>query len=358
MRRYTYLAGFLVAFFVVLIVVGCTIYKINIGPVSKNPQLNKFEVEAGDTYLSIAPKLKENNFIKSEFFYKLYIKLMNPQSLEKGVYSLSENMGVDQIVKVLADGSDVNTDVINITFVEGKNMRYIAKTIADNTNNTEEDVFNTLTDSTYIDSLINKYWFLTSEIKDSRIYYPLEGYLFPDTYQFKNKDVTVNEIFETMLDEFDKKVTPYKDVIQNSNYTFHQILTLASIIEQEGVSDNDRYDVAGVFYNRLNDGWSLGSDVTTYYAIRVDMNERYLYNSEITDCNAYNTRASCMAGKLPVGPVSNPSIASIEAALKPNVHDYYFFVADKNKKTYFTKTNTEHLNKINELKSQGLWYEY
>ncbi len=358
MRRYTYLAGFLVAFFVVLIVVGCTIYKINIGPVSKNPQLNKFEVEAGDTYLSIAPKLKENNFIKSEFFYKLYIKLMNPQSLEKGVYSLSENMGVDQIVKVLADGSDVNTDVINITFVEGKNMRYIAKTIADNTNNTEEDVFNTLTDSTYIDSLINKYWFLTSEIKDSRIYYPLEGYLFPDTYQFKNKDVTVNEIFETMLDEFDKKVTPYKDVIQNSNYTFHQILTLASIIEQEGVSDNDRYDVAGVFYNRLNDGWSLGSDVTTYYAIRVDMNERDLYNSEITDCNAYNTRASCMAGKLPVGPVSNPSIASIEAALKPNVHDYYFFVADKNKKTYFTKTNTEHLNKINELKSQGLWYEY
>lgn len=358
MKKYTYLAGFLVAFFVVLIVVCCTIYKINIGPVSKNETLKQIEIEKGETYLSIANKLKENNLIKSEFFYKIYVKLMNPKGLEKGTYSLSENMGVEGLIEVLEKGSDTSSEVINVTFVEGKNMRYIAKTIAQNTNNTEDDVYNLLNDSAYIDSLISEYWFLTSEIKNANIYYPLEGYLFPDTYEFKSKDVTVKEIFKTLLDQFDKKITPYKEIIENSSYTLHQILTLASIVEQEGVSSSDRYDVAGVFYNRLNSGWSLGSDVTTYYAIKVDMNERDLYKSEINDCNAYNTRASCMVGKLPVGPVSNPSIESIEAALKPKNHDYYFFVADKNKKTYFTKTNTEHLNTIASLKSQGLWYEY
>ena len=358
MKKYTYFAGFLVAFFTILIIVCCSIYKINIGPVSKNAKLKEMTVEAGETYLTITEKLKENNLIRSEFFYKLYVKLMKPENLEKGVYYLSENMGVEKILETLEKGSTVNEDVVDITFVEGKNMRYIAKTISENTNNTETDVYNLLSNTMYLDSLINKYWFLTNDIKDSRIYYSLEGYLFPDTYQFQNKDVSVEDIFETMLDELEKKLEPYKTDIQNSKYSLHQILTLASIIELEGVNENDRFDVSGVFYNRLNAGWSLGSDVTTYYASKIDMNERDLYQSEIDACNDYNTRPSCMAGKLPVGPICNPSIASIEAALKPKVHDYYFFVADKNKKTYFTKTNAEHLNMIATLKSQGLWYEY
>ena len=352
------MAGFLVAFFVILIVVCCTLYKINISPVSKNSELKEIEIESGETYLTISSKLKQNNLIKSEFFYKLYVKLMNPKSLEKGKYLLSEDMGVEKIIKTLENGSDANIDAISITFVEGKNMRYIAKLISENTNNTEDDVYNLLNDSNYLDYLISKYWFLTDEIKDNRIYYSLEGYLFPDTYQFKSKDVTVKEIFETLLDEMDTKLTPYKTDIQNSNYTLHQILTLASIVELEGVNVSDRFDVSGVFYNRLNSGWSLGSDVTTYYASKVDMNERDLYKSEINECNSYNTRNSCMAGKLPVGPVSNPSIESIEAAIRPNEHNYYYFVADKNKKTYFTKTNAEHLQTIASLKSQGLWYEY
>ncbi len=352
------MAGFLVAFFVILIIVCCTLYKINISPVSKNSELKEIKIESGETYLTISSKLKQNNLIKSEFFYKLYVKLMNPKSLEKGKYLLSEDMGVEKIIKTLENGSDANIDAISITFVEGKNMHYIAKLISENTNNTEDDVYNLLNDSNYLDYLISKYWFLTDEIKDNRIYYSLEGYLFPDTYQFKSKDVTVKEIFETLLDEMDTKLTPYKTDIQNSNYTVHQILTLASIVELEGVNVSDRFDVSGVFYNRLNSGWSLGSDVTTYYASKVDMNERDLYKSELDECNNYNTRNSCMSGKLPVSPICNPGIESIKAAINPNQHNYYFFVADKNKKTYFTKTNAEHLQMIASLQSQGLWYEY
>ena len=83
-----------------------------------------------------------------------------------------------------------------------------------------------------------------------------------------------------------------------------------------------------------------------------------MYLSELNDVNAYNTRPAAMAGKLPVGPICSPSRESIEAVINPEKHDYYFFVADKNGKTYFTKTNAEHDAVIKELQASGLWYEY
>src|SRR5699024_1987872 len=117
---------------------------------------------------------------------------------------------------------------------------------------------------------------------------------------------------------------------------------------------SDRNGVAGVFYNRLDSNMTLGSDVTTYYAIKVDMNERDLTKAELNDCNNYNTRCSTFIG-LPVSPICIPSIESIDAVLEPTEHDYYYFVADKNKKTYFTKTYNEHLNMIDTLKEEGLF---
>ena len=102
----------------------------------------------------------------------------------------------------------------------------------------------------------------------------------------------------------------------------------------------------------------IGSDVTTYYGIKVDMSERDLYQSEINETNAYNTRSQAMKGKLPAGPMSTVSINSIEAALHPKETDYLYFVADKNGKVYFAKTISEHNQNISTLKSQGLWYTY
>lgn len=195
-------------------------------------------------------------------------------------------------------------------------------------------------------------------ILNTNIYYSLEGYLYPNTYNFKNKDVTVKEIFKVMLDEMEKQITPYKDNIIASQYNFHNLLTLASIIELEALNEPDRAYVSSVFYNRLKVGMQLGSDVTTYYGSKVDMAERDLYVTEINDVNAYNTRVSAMAGKLPVGPICNPSISSISAAVKPANTEYYFFVADNKGKVYFTKTNAEHEQTIATLKRQGLWERY
>ena len=199
----------LIMFFVVVGILfgGYLVYKIGTGGVSENDNSKEIIVEVGSSYLTIAQKLKENNLIKSEFFYKIYIKLANPKPLQAGKYHLNENMSVKEVVNVLSSGSTYNPDVITITFKEGINMREIAKTIAKNTNNTEDDVFELLKDRNYLDELINKYWFVGEEIKNKDIYYSLEGYLFPETYYFDNKNVTVKEIFTSMLDEMDKRLS-------------------------------------------------------------------------------------------------------------------------------------------------------
>lgn len=343
---------------ILLFVILCfSIYKIGTGKVSKDDTLKEIEITSGNTYISVSKLLKENNLIKSEFFFKIYVKLHKPTPLQAGKYELSEDMNIKEIVNVLSNGSSYNPNVVSITFKEGINMRNVAKIIADNTENTEEDVFVVLNDSNYLDELMKKYWFITEEVKNKNIYYSLEGYLFPNTYSV-NKTDNVKKIIEMMLDNMALKLSPYKDQIQSSTYTVHEILTLASIIELEAGNSNDRSGVAGVFYNRLKSGWSLGSDVTTYYGAKIELHERDLYQSEIDEYNAYNTRSSQMAGRLPVGPICLPSLDSISAAVNPTISDYYYFVADKNKKTYFSKTYEEHAQTVASLKSQGLWYEY
>ena len=237
-------------------------------------------------------------------------------------------------------------------------MRYIAKTIAENTNNTEEDVFSLLENENYIDSLIEKYWFITNEVKQEDIYYPLEGYLLPDTYVFEDEDVTVKNIFSVILNFTEKYLDEYKEEIENNDLTVHQILTMASLAELEGKSLEDRKEIVGVFFNRIYDGMSLGSDVSTYYAFKVDMGERDLTSKELNTENPYNTRGPNMSGKIPIGPICNPSKTAIEAVLHYTETDAYYFVADKNGKVYFTKNNDEHIKMINKLKNEGLWYTY
>ena len=234
-------------------------------------------------------------------------------------------------------------------------MRSIAKIIADNSENTEDDVYNLLKDENYINELIKKYWFITDDIKNNNIYYPLEGYLYPETYQFM-KDATVKDIFKTMLDEMDKKLTKFKSNIEESSYSVHQLLTLASIVELEAGNSHERGKVAGVFYNRLNAGWTLGSDVTTYYAAKKTFKEDLTYD-ELNACNSYNTRGTCLKG-LPVGPICNPGIESIEGVVNPVTSEYYYFVADKNGKTYFNTDAYGHQTTIAELKNNNLWYIY
>lgn len=345
-------------FFLCLIIggalVGSYFYLIKGG---KDNETVNIYVNEGDTYSTISKMLKDNELIKSELAYKIYIKLNNPGSLEYGDYVLKKSYSVEELVNTLEKGSVDLRKTKTVTFVEGKNMRYVISKITDNFNISEKEITDKLSNSEYLDSLIKDYWFLTDDIKNKDIYYSLEGYLFPDTYEFY-ESADVDDIFRTMLNNMEKKLEKYKDEVSKSKYSIHEMMTLASIIELEAGKASDRKGVAGVFYNRLNAGWSLGSDVTTYYAEKIDNWTRDLRANELSSCNSYNTRSSCMAGKLPVSPICNPSVGSIEAAIEPTNHKYYYFVADKNGKTYFTKTDAEHVSKVRELKRNGLWIEY
>lgn len=352
----------LIVLIIIAIIMGtaCIIwYYTSISSVDKK---NNSEVEVtiplGSGPLDIANILKENKLIKSKLAFKIYVKLNKVTDFQAGTYYLKQNMNLKEITNMLQTGIMHDPNQINITYLEGKNFRWLAAKIAETTNNSQEDVLNILENEEYIDSLIEKYWFLDSSIKNENIYYALEGYLFPDTYTISNKDASIEEIFEKMLDRMDEVLSQYKEEIENSEYTIHQLLTIASIIEMESMSEAGRKDVSSVIYNRLNKNMAIQSDVTTYYAFKVDMGERDLYQREIDEYNPYNTRGPQMEGKLPVGPISSVSKSSIEAALRPNTTDYLFFVADKNGKLYFTKTVIEHNQIVNNLKAQGLWLEY
>lgn len=339
-----------------IVLVTCfTIYKVGTGKVSSNSEIINFEVKSGSTYSSLAESLKENNLIKSKLFYKIYIKVHSLEPLQTGNYELSQNMNLKQLVNELE--SNTKHKSITITFKEGINFRDVASIISNNMNIKEDDIYNKINDTAYLDELIDEYWFLTNDIKKEEIYYSLEGYLFPDTYQF-NENSKIEDIFKIMLDNTLKKLEKYKDTLKNNKYSIHEMMTMASIVELEASNSDDRAGVAGVFYNRLEDGWSLGSDVTTYYGLKLGLNERDLTAKELNEYNNYNTRSSKMAGILPISPICIPGMESIDAAFNPEKHDYYYFVADKNGKTYFNKTSAKHSATVTKLKSEGLWYEY
>ena len=155
-------------------------------------------IKEGSSHYDIAHLLKENNLIKNEKMFILYTRINKVDNIYAASYKLSTNLNLKELVELLVDGG-YNPDQISITFQEGLNIRQIANIIAENTNNTKEDFYNLLKDEAYINELIKKYWFLTEDIKNKDIYYSLEGYLYPDTYSFNNKEVTIKEIIVAML---------------------------------------------------------------------------------------------------------------------------------------------------------------
>ena len=318
-----------------------------------------FEVAEGDTYGILGEKLEAAGLIKSALIYKVYLKtLKNLGTLYAGYYPLSSSMDLKTVVDTISSGKTFNPFAFNVTFPEGSDVPDIARIVSKNTDTDADSFIAAINNREFLKRMIDKYWFLTDEILAEGIFYPLEGYLFPNTYQLTGKDMAPTDIAEMMLQQTDAVLTEFKSEIEASGRTVHQIMTMASIVEMEAGNATDRAGVAGVFYNRLNSGWTLGSDVTCYYGIQVDMSERDLYLSEINAYTPYNTRCVQMAGKLPVGPIANPGKESIHATINPTGSGYYYFVADKNGNVYFSVTLNEHNATIQRLKNEGLWYEY
>lgn len=354
---------------IVLIVLGIFIFILlgvviasdyYLSPVDKkNDEIVKFEISNGTGKNAIADKLEEAGLIRSANVFKIYIKLNIGKELYAGTFNLSKSMNVKEIIEVLGDSKNsLENEVITVQFIEGKRLTDYAKVIESNFGYSVDEVISFVDSDEFVDKMIKNYDFITEEVKQEGIYHPLEGYLFADTYDFR-KNASIEEIITKMISTMGKKLDIYKDDINLSKYSVHELLTLASIVELEGASSDDRAGVAGVFYNRVEAGWTLGSDATTYYAVGKDFSKD-LSKSNLKSCNKYNTRSenTCSFTGLPIGPIDSPSLNSINAVMEPTEHNYYYFVADKYKKTYFASTYKEHTQIVSSLKSEGLWYEY
>ena len=351
--RFIVLVAFII--FVVLLIGGSIYFFMCLTPVNKKTDATtEFILDSGLSISQVAEKLKSEGLIKNVLVFKIYVRLNDYNNFQAGTYNLSKNMNVDDIITSFVTGSNAIQDTVIITFVEGKRFPYYINKIAENFDYTYDEVMAYATSEEFLNKTISNYWFIDEDILNKDLYYPLEGYLFPDTYEFK-VDATIDEILNKMLTEMKSKLDTYQEEINLSGKKVSSLLTLASMVELEAVEQEDRKDVAGVFSNRLAIKMTLGSDVTTYYAVNKEMTEK-LTMSDLNSCNAYNTRGTCVSG-LPVGPICSPSLGSIVAAITPSETECYYFIADSNNKVYCSKTLEEQNKKIANLRKQGLWPE-
>ena len=326
---------------IIAIFIGLYFYLLT--PVSKESTIVNFTINQGDSKMEIANNLKDANLIKSKYATLFYIVLSGNTNIQAGSYELNRNMSTEDIIRSLANGDVINAerDSVSLTFREGITLEEYLKLLSENTNLEYDAMLEEINNSEFLNSLIDDYWFLTDDILNNDLYYGLEGYLYPNTYQI-HTETTLNEVIRKMLDETAKQLEIFRGEIDAGNYSIHEILTMASIAEKEAMNYEDRTKVAQVIYTRLDLGMNLGMDVTTYYGVHKSMTET-LTTLDLADDNPYNTRNASLIG-LPVGPICNPSSESIRAVLNPADTNYIYFFADIiTGNVYFTDDYNEFL---------------
>jgi UPF0755 protein len=307
-----------------------------VNPESK--EIVEVEIPSGSSVSGIAGKLEKEGVIRDERVFRYYVKWKDEQGFQAGNYAFAQTMGVKDIIDSLQKGESAQKPKFRLAIPEGSQLWQIAEIIAANTKHSEEDVLNKLSDKTFIESLMTRYPdLLTDEVFEQSIQYPLEGYLYPATYSFYTDKVSIEKILDKMVGKTNDVVQNYHSVMNEQNITGHDLLTMASLIEEEATQQTDRQKIASVFYNRLEIGMPLQTDPTVLYALGKHK-DRVLYKDLKVE-SPYNTY---MVKGLPPGPIANAGEMSIAAALKPAQTDYLFFLATSTGEVIFTKTLKEH----------------
>lgn len=324
---------------IVAILIFISLWNYLIMPPNNTLGIVTFIVEEGSSITEIAQDLKEEGLIKSVTVFKLVIKLNKFNNFKAGHYQLSDNMTIKELASKINSGDVFYPNKVKITFPEGISLIEIAHILSENTNYSSKDIISLWNSDNYIQEAISKYEFITDDILNPAIEYPLNGYFFPDTYFLKSKDVSPGEVGFLLLDNMNRILNKHHNEIISSNYSIHEILTLASIIEYEAQRDEDRPIIAGVFINRLVNNMKLESCATLEMATGVHKSQ--YTNRDIQTDSPYNTY---MYSGLPVGPGNSPGESSILSVLYPEDHDFYFFLSDiyGDNKVYYAKTLQEH----------------
>ena len=300
---------------------------------------NEVIIPKGASTSQISKILKEKKIIKYPLFFKLYSKLKKiDNTYRDGKYVLNSKMSYEDIIYFFQTMSE-RDDVVKVTIPEGYSVNQIAGLLK------EKGVIKAKQD--FLD-VINNEKFASKALKqisdNEMICFKVEGYLFPDTYEF-----ILNErpkyIIETMLENFDKKVFNFlKNKIKDNKMSFSEIITLASIVQRESNSAEIMKKVSSVFFNRLHNHSKyprLQSDVTILY-VESDIKP----NLELKNQKMYDSYNTYVCTGLPVGPICNPGLDAIKAVLEPDKTDYNYFLTDIDNNYYWAKTLSEHNNNL------------
>lgn len=329
-----------IIFILTALVSGAFIYYRSIvsKPLKSDAEKIKVVVEKDDSLYKVLDRLNESGNIKNIQLTKFYYKYSGKNTdLKPGKYSVSSDVSMDGLVSSLSGG---NHDTVSITIPEGSNVENIAQ-IVEKSGLAKKDEFINAVKSYELPSYV-------PSVKDRR--YALEGYLFPDTYSFE-KDTSSEKIIKTMLVNFESKMkqalTETGVSLEESKYD--EVINKAAMIERETGIDEERANVSSVINNRLAIDMPLQIDATVLYAIGVDSKEVLLKDMAVE--NPYNTY---FVKTLPLGPISNPGLESIKAALKPNNTDYIYYILNpKTNKHFFTNSSDEFSKKKIEYYGEG-----
>ncbi len=288
------------------------------------------EIESGTSSRSIAARLRSAGVLRSEWPFLLLHFLGSGRTLKAGEYYFDRAMSPQEVAKKLRRGE---VYYHTITIPEGYNMFEVAEAVASSGLVSKDDMREAVRDTSLIADLDPS---ATS----------LEGFLFPDTYRFSRRTSAARMAaamvarFRSIYRELQRKHAPWRPV--------REIVTMASLVEQETALAAERPLVAGVFYNRLGSGLPLQCDPTVVYAALLAGRYRgAIYQSDLNYDSPYNTYAH---KGLPPGPIANPGRASLEAAMAPVASEYLYFVRGEQGGHRFSRTLAEHNHAVSEYR--------
>lgn len=332
---------------------GYNFIKEGVQPINTaNTTKRAINIPAGASSKQIGDILQREGIIKNGMVFQYYTKFKNFSGFKSGYYNLSPSMSLSDIASLLEQGGTehpVEPTLGKILIPEGYTLEQIAQAVTVNsagkdekTPFTKEEFMKTVQDQAFIEKMKQKFPKLLASLpsKDSGVKYQLEGYLFPATYEYSKK-TTVESLIETMLSTTNAQLEPLYEQIQASGLTVNETLSLAAIVEKEANSDDDRRNVAQVFFNRKNLGMTMDSNTGIFYAEGklgkdTSLDQQAAINTQLD--SPFNTYLYPGFGP---GPIVSPSLSSIKAVLNPTANDYLYFVADVEGKIYFAQTLEE-----------------
>ncbi|HOS87905.1 MAG TPA: endolytic transglycosylase MltG [Candidatus Pacearchaeota archaeon] len=300
-----------------------------------------YRVKPSSSAKEVAFDLARQNILSDPYPLLAYLFASgNLKNIKAGAYEISSNMTGRQIAEILTNGK---TAQLKLTIVEGWDLAKIGAYLQSQNFGTIQDFYNITgkpaeaqnKNAAFHNTLVPQFKFL----EDCPAQASLEGFLFPDTY-YVSIDASLENIVTQMLINFDNKLTPQmREDIKKQNKSIYEIVTMASILEKEVKTLDDKKIVAGILWKRLRNGQPLQADATILYALQIQ-NPDNIYTKFTEIDSPYNTYKY---KGLPIGPISNPGLDSLIAAIYPAPSDYWYYLSKPSGETVYSKNFTEHV---------------